>query len=711
MRKVHTSLSILALCITNAYAQTDSVDEQPESEVERINVVGQPSIFGATKSNIPLLETPRSLSIITSDEFLDRGALVLSNTVNYTAGVTGNAFGPATRSDSFSIRGLDAPQYQDNLQVQFGFFNNARADVYTLEQVEILKGPASVLYGQAAPGGIVSTISKVASANNLDKELVLNAGSHERYQASVDLGVDLSGNGNWTGRFVGIYRDSDTQVDFVNDDVIVLAPSITYQNDTTRITALFNYTDRKSDTNAQFLPLTATACQSNDITISDPNLCAAAPAQQVDSSVYVGDPSFNRFDSESTTISLFASHDFNDWLTFNGTVRYRDNEADYQQTWISFLGDGNPRLLPDGTAIVRSFFGGPAGSDQFAFDLRLNADFETGAFNHQLLAGVNYQDVDTFSNQAFVFVSPTAFNIFNPVYDGSDIPDPATLDAARFLSEDNTKASDVYLVDHITYGNLILNLGIRFSSVDSEDASSDQSDNETPISVGALYQTDFGLNPYISYSESFRATVGTDVITGTSLLPRKGEQVEVGLKYQPKNSTNVFIVSYFDLEEDNLVDFLANGSTQPGLSITADGFEVEALVNVGDFSFDFDYLHLNADEVAVDGTETPRPSEPSNTASLWASWEPKQGPVDGLRIGAGVRYVSSNESNGASLRIETDAVTVVDFLASYQFNENLVGSLNIRNLTDKEYFSTCLARGDCFPGEERTIVGTLSYSF
>ena len=720
MNRTHFALSVLALSISTSYAQ-DNTDEL-EKDIERVEVVGKPSIFGATKSDIPLLETPRSLSIITEDNFLDRGALALSNTVNYTAGVNGNAFGPATRSDSFSIRGLDAPIYQDNLQVQFDFFNNARADVYTLEQVEVLKGPASVLYGQAAPGGIVSTVSKVAGANKLDSELVLVAGNNDRYQGSLDIGVDLSGDGKWTARFVGLYRDSGTQVDFVDDDAIVFAPSITYQTDTTTITALINYTDRESDTNAQFLPLTATACQSDDVTISEPNVCAFAPTEQVDPSVYVGDPNFNRFDSESITVSLFANHQFNEIFSFDGTLRYRDNEADYQQTWITFQGDGNPRLFPDGTAGARSFFGGPAGSDQFAFDFRLNADFETGALQHQVLAGINYQDVNTFSDQAFVVVFPTAFNIFDPLYDGSDIPSDDELDNARFFTENNTKATDAYLIDHITFGNLIVNLGIRFSSVDSEDPGSEQSDNETPISLGALYKTDFGLNPYISYSESFRATVGTDVLTNTSLLPRTGEQFEVGLKYQPVNSASYITIAYFDLEEDNLVQFLATGSTQPGLSITADGFEIEAVFEVGDITFDFDFRHLDADEVAVDGSETPRPSEPDNTASLWTEWDPQEGPLADLRIGAGIRYVGSNESNGTAfleinnfaptpIRVETDAVTVFDFFAAYDFNDKLQGSLNIRNLTDKEYFSTCLARGDCFVGEERTIVGTLNYRF
>ena len=265
-----------------------AADADPKPGIDNILVVGKPSRFGATKSEIPILETPRSVAVITQEEFNARGALSLSNTLNYTAGVTGNAFGFATRGDFTSIRSLDAPEYQDNLQVLFGTYNNARADIYTLEQVEVLKGPASVLYGQAAPGGIVSTVSKVAGPDRLGKEVVFTAGNYDRYQGSVDMGFDLSGDGRFTARFVGIYRNSDTQVDYVNDDAIVIAPSLTFEDDRTSITALFNFTDRNSDASSQFLPLSVTGCGDNNVFISEPNVCAGTTGAEVDPTILCG---------------------------------------------------------------------------------------------------------------------------------------------------------------------------------------------------------------------------------------------------------------------------------------------------------------------------------------------------------------------------------------------------------------------------------------
>ncbi|MEM9530420.1 MAG: TonB-dependent siderophore receptor [Pseudomonadota bacterium] len=722
MRKWCTgaAAAVLSIGVLQADAQEQG-DVDAEEQLEEIVVIGRPNRFGATKSEIPILEVPRSVSVIPAEEFLERGALSLSNTLNYTAGVTGNAFGFATRGDFTAIRGLDAPEYQDNLQVLFGFYNNARADIYTLEQVEVLKGPASVLYGQAAPGGIVSTVSKIAGRNRLDKELVLTAGNFDRYQGSVDAGFDLSGDGRWTGRFVGIYRDAGTQLDFVADDALVLAPSITYDSGQSTFTVLLNYTDREADTAGQFLPLAASACGSSDVSISEPNVCAATSGQEVDPAVYVGDPNFNRYDTEAITLTLFGTHEFNNSWSFEGTARYRDNEADYDQTWVSFLGDGNPRLLPDGTAVARSWFSAPAGTTQFAFDARLRGSFATGSVNHELLAGLNYQDVDTFDETAFLYGLPTTFNIFNPVYDGSEVPPAAVFDAFRFRSDDETVATDIYLTDHMTIGDLVVSAGVRFSSVDSEDAFNDQEDDETPITFGALYKTDVGINPYVSYAESFRATVGTDVITGTSLKPRRGEQTEVGFKYQPPGSESYLTLAYFDLEEDNLVEFLAGGQTQPGLSIETEGFEIEGLLRWNSFAFDFDFRHLDAEDVDANGVGVTRPSLPENAGSLWVSWDPEGGALDRFRFGLGARYASENESNGVAFlaangfaptpnRVVTDGYTIFDALIGYRF-DGFDFALNIRNLADDEFYATCLSRGDCFPGEQRTVVGMLTKRF
>ena len=709
---VFFSLATASLHSPLLFSQTNNSSDATELEV--INVLGNALNFGATKSEISVEETPRSLSIISKETIKKRGALTVEDSLNNTAGVISNQFGFATRSDSTSIRGLPAPQYQDNLQTVFGFFNNTRADVYTLEQVEVLKGPASVLYGQAAPGGIVSLVSKVANPKYVDQdEVVLSIGNNNRFRVASDLGFNLSGDGTWTGRLVSVLQNSDTQVDFVEDDAFVFAPSVTYQNDKTTLTALFNYTKDEGDTASQFLPLAVTACGSSQVSVTGSNLCTGTSGQQVDNNLYVGEPDFNKFDSESTTLSLFATHQINDVFSFNGTARYRENDSDYQQTWVTFGAPGTPRVAADGTAFSRTFFDSISGTDQLAFDGRLLADFNTGVVSHQLALGLNYQKVNQTSNDGFFFTGPTTgFNLFNPVYDGSDTPtSEAAFDGVRFITDSETEAIDVYLTNHSTIGNLIVNSGIRFSSVNSEDGFNDQDDSENPITLGLLYKTNIGLNPYINYSESFLATVGTDVVSGTPLLPQEGEQLEVGFKYQPSDTKSFFTLSYFDIEQSNLVEFLAAGTTQSGDSAEISGVELEAHIQAGEFTVDLNVTHLDAENISSTGVSSTFESQPENTASLWVNWTPESGILKDFSFGSGVRYADSNESSAGSLRIVTDGYTVYDTNVIYSGFKNLDLSLNIRNLTNEEFFATCLARGDCFPGEERTIVAQAAYKF
>ncbi|MEE4205240.1 MAG: TonB-dependent siderophore receptor [Erythrobacter sp.] len=694
---------LAATCMASAaHAQDDASktgkdDEKTEESV--ILVTGEVSTFGATKSEIPILETSRSVSVITNEEWRERGALTLDDTLNYTAGVVGDTFGFSTRGDFPRVRGLNVPEYLDNIQVLFGFYNNARSDIFTLEQVEVLKGPASVLYGQGSPGGIINTVSKRARPDKTDAEVYVEYGTFDRAQVSADIGVDLSGDGTLTGRLVTIYRDAGTQVDFVNDDAFIVAPSITYDDGRTVMTLLANYTDRDSDTAHQFLPLAVSGCPSDEVTISAAAVCAGNITQEVDPSLYVGDPAFNRYDTESFSLTGFLEHRFNDVLGFEATARYRDNSADYRQVWVSFLGAGNPRVLPDGTAIARSWYDAPASSDQFAVDGRFRANFETGPIRHEVLAGINYQTVDTLLEAAFLS-RPTAFNLLAPVYDGSEIPTQADFDAARGRSVNEIDSIGYYINNQMEIGDLVLNAGVRFDDLETGNGTTSQEDSATSVSFGALYRTPIGLNPYVSYAESFQAVVGNDQVTNQPLLPQEGEQIEVGLKFQPPGTRTYVTLAYFGIEQSNLPNpaGLPNAPSQQEGVARIDGFELEAQTAIGDIYLDAAFSLLDTEDPA--GLRFP--SVPEVQGAAWASWRPSQGALAGFVLGGGVRYAEGNESRSGAVLVEPDGYTVFDGLVGYDFDRYSI-TLNARNLFDSEFYGTCLARGDCFPGEVRTI--------
>ncbi|MBV1915504.1 MAG: TonB-dependent siderophore receptor [Pseudomonadales bacterium] len=724
-----------------------AADNEPGNNVQvldPVTVTGQVSTFGATKSDVPIVETARSLAVIPSDQFTAQGALTLDDTLGYTTGVLGDTFGYSTRIDAVRVRGLKAVEYLDNIQVLFGFYNTTRTEVYTLEQVEVLKGPASVLYGAGAPGGIVNAISKQAGRNHLDKELVITAGTFNRKEVATDLGFDLSGDGSVTGRVVALFRNSDTQLDFVNDDSLVFAPSITFEDDTTRLTALFNYTKRESDTAHQFLPLTVTGCPNSGVTISNPAICATASDKEIDTSFYAGDPNFNRYDSESTSLTLFGEQILNDIFSVEGTARYRDSEVDYRQSLISTQG-GNPGTGPDllnpvrpeGQAVGRSWYDRPATSDQLSVDARLRANFDTGAVSHDVLVGLNYQTVNTEINGAsllypspaaaaaiFPVGLPTTFNVFSPSYDGSEIPSDATFDLVRVRTREDVDTKAIYISDQISYGNFIANAGVRYDDIKTSDGSTTQKDDSTSYSMGALYKTRIGLNPYISYTESFLPVFGSSAFipggsTGQPLIPEEGKQTEIGIKYQPPGTPAYVTVALYDLEQTNLPDPLAF----PGTPVTQDGeveikgLEIEGMMIVGDFQV---MANLSLMDTENQFGET-ADYIPEQQASVWGLWAPSDGNFANLRIGAGIRYTGETESNtmaylfpaplpGTRTKITMDAYTVADALIGYNFGA-IDLALNVRNLFNHSYFASCSVGGGCFGGEERTAVGTLTYSF
>lgn len=714
MKRAVLMLGAASLLVPSAMAQ-----ENPAGEVEQITVVGQVSSFGATKSDVPVVETARSLDIVTADEFIERGALTLDDTLNYTAGVVGDTFGYSTRGDFPAVRGLDVPEFLDNIQVLFGYYNNARSDVYTLEQVEVLKGPASVLYGQGSPGGIVNTISKHAGRNSLEREVVVEYGTHDRAQISADFGADISGDGTWTARFVGVLRQADTQVDYVEDNARVFAPSVTFDNERTRLTALLNHTDRQSDTAHQFLPLAISGCQSHDVSVSEPNVCAGAPSDEVDPGFYAGDPGFNAYDTESTSFTLIGEHRINDVFTVEATARVREADADYRQTWIAFLGAGTPRVAADGTAYGRSWYDAPATTEQTAFDARLRAQFSTGGLDHDVLAGINYQDVETLTEAAYLYALPTSFNVYSPDYAGSEIPDQASFDAARSSSLATVETRGFYIHDQIETGNFILNAGVRFDEIDSGNGTVVQADNATSFSFGALYRTEIGLNPYISYAESFEPVIGVDGVTGNALEPQQGEQIEVGFKYQPAGTRTYITGAYFEIEQTNLpnpADLPGAISQQEGVAEIS-GFELSAQTVIGAFELDGSVSVIETQD--PDGHEFS--SVPHQQASAWVTWAPEDFRLEDFRAGIGVRYAGDNESRGTAylaangyapteVVVETEGYTVVDARIGFAVRD-IALSLNARNLFDEAYYGTCLARGDCFPGEGRTVMMRAAFGF
>ncbi|GAA6138886.1 TonB-dependent siderophore receptor [Arenicella sp. 4NH20-0111] len=702
------SMSVVAL-LSASQLGTVNAQEKSSEDLEEITVVAKTSAYSVIKTDTPILETARSISIETEQDLLNMGALELADAYTYSAGVTGETFGFATRGDYVRVRGLDVPQYQDSLQSLFGNFNNTRPEVYTLEQVEILKGPASVLYGQGSPGGIVNVVSKLP-VNHEKNEIVASFGSHDYQQLGVDLGGAIDQAGHWLYRFVGLKRETDTQVDYISDDALVIAPSLTYApSEDTQITVLLNYQDSKADPGAQFLPVVGT-------------LLPAQNGQFIDSDFFAGEPGFNNYDGKTESITLLADHQINDVWGMQLTARHTEGERDYEQAWVSFSfsadrfvrnADGS---LYEGGSVPRSFYQSAATSEQDAIDLRFRASFDTGAVEHQLMMGAQLQDVTTDDDFTYLYgigydfttggpdatVGDTFWiNVFDPSYGA--VPPQSVFDANLVDGQEvNIKDLGLYINDQMTLGALHLNLGLRIDDTENRVGTSLQEDDATSIAAGLLYQFENGLSPYISYAESFEPIVGIDAVTGASFKPQEGEQVEAGIKYELPGSVGLITMAYFDIEQSNLLTSTPIGQTQIGGIDTVKGWELEAKFRFSEFSLEANISDLETETDA--GFQFP--SVPESQASAWLGYG--QYRETGFRAGLGARYVG--ESFGGADTIETPSYTLLDAMIGFKM-ENWMFQLNARNLADEEYQATCLIRGDCFQGERRTIVGTARYNF
>ncbi len=704
----HIRLALLSasLIITPNIGLADE-ENKPEEE-NTVYVTGKMTRYSATKSDTPIVETARSIAIETNQQIIDKGALTLDDTYTYTAGVFGETFGYATRGDWVRVRGLDVPQYQDSLQSLFGNYNNARPDIYTLEQVEILKGPASVLYGKGSPGGIVNVVSKTPQETQ-QTELVLQLGSFDRGQIAIDSTGKLTDDGNWLYRVIALSRTSDTQVNYVEDNATVIAPSITWRPSLeTEFTLLINDTSIDSDTAAQFLPIYGT-------------LLPAPNAQRVDNSVYAGDTDFNHYDTETTSYTLLAAHNLSQNWELEATARYTDGSADYQQAWTSFIGGDRWVYNSDGSLyeeglVPRSFYRSDATSEQSAFDFRLRGYLETGSVKHEVLIGTQYQAVETGSAGYYAWAvgfdpvsrQPDAtfgdnfwINLFNPTY--GNIP-PAALTDSLYAVNAVTSIDDIgiYISDKITVENWHIMLGVRYDETETKVAATQQKDDALSSSIGALYEFSNGLSPYISYAESFEPVIG-DNGNGEPLKPQQGEQVEVGIKYQPQSFPALFTLAYFDLEQSNLTDpsgLPGSFEQQRGVAEIS-GVEFEMLATLGDFDWE-----INLSEIEATSAEGFRiASLPETQASTWLTYRPES---NNFRAGFGARFMSERFDGIDTL--STPSVTLFDLMLGYQFSQFDL-AINARNLTDKKYFATCLARGDCFPGDQQNITARISYRF
>ena len=671
--------------------EVEVTGERVEDPTAPVSGYRADTALSATKTATAIEDTAQSISVITTDRIDDLGAETVQETLRYSAGVGAETFGLDSRGDWSRIRGFDPVIFLDGLQKTFGFYQSPRTEPFTLERIEILRGPASTLYGQGSAGGLINLVTK-RPLEEQRTHLEIQVGNHDRKQLNIDTSGPLTDDGSLLYRLVAVGRDSDTQVNFVEDNRTVLTPSLTWRpNDQLEWTLIGNFQEDRTGSTTQFLPIEGTLKPAPH----------GLPRIPID--VFISEPGFDQYQTRERSGTSLLAFAVNDDLTLRQNLRYSQTEVDYRTMYGQFP----PTLQPNGD-LPRVAYANKPELDALTMDNQAELLLGSGNIRHRVLAGVDYQHAVSQARSAFNG-NAGAINVYNPVYGGFTGFSPADFNEGP---ENTVSQLGVYLQDEVTIAERwVTTLGIRRDETENRtEGRADQEDDAVTGRAALLYNADNGLSPYISYSESFQPVIGTNVF-GESFKPLEGEQIEVGLKYQPPGSNSLYTAAIYDLRQKNV---RAPDPNNPQNQIQTGearsrGIELEALAEISP-SWDVIAAYTYTDTEVLEGVNEGNhlASVPEQTASLWSQHDLTIAGLPGLRAGAGVRYVGDNYGGVDTLK--TPGVTLFDAMLGYA-----VGRwdfrLNVNNIEDETYFTTCLTRGDCFVGTKRTVIGTVAVTF
>ncbi len=653
----------------------------------------------ATKTDTPIIETPQSISVVTADQMRNLNAQSLQDALGYTSGLASGAvaMNPAI-SDSFYLRGFQADSeygsyYRDGMRFMSSIYNG-KQEPYGLERVEVLKGPSSVLYGAAAPGGIINTVSKRPQATPL-REINAEVGRFDRKQLSADFSGSLNADNTLLYRLTALVRKSGTYIDHGQDDRVYIAPALTWRpTERTSLTLLSSY-QRMRNSDPGTLPVAGTL--------------QANPNGKISRGRYLGEPDHDTYDSITTTIGYLFEHAFSDQLKLRHGVRSYHSELDYKYFLMAGWADAAQRRLnrqarwfDDDTSI-------------FTTDTNLEYKLQTGIVEHTILGGVDYTKSKHASDRERG--SLAAIDVYNPVYGAAFNTVPwrqfrTNQERTGFYLQDQMKIADKWVV---LLGGRQDEVRLESLSLHSPADNTDEKERAFTARAGLVYLADNGVAPYFSYSESFEPTSGRDRLDAR-FKPTEGKQYEIGLRYQPPESNTLLTAAVYQLTRQNVLTPDPTDSTfsvQTG-EARSRGLELEAKTSIGqrvDVIAAYNYTDARITKSNIASEVGSRLSGiPYHVASVWLDYKLDGWGLPGLLVGGGVRYVAEKPGNAANSILAVPDYTLFDARVSYD-----VGSwryaMNAFNLADREYIPSVCLTGvtGCNYAAGRTINVSASY--
>lgn len=661
-----------------------------------------------TKTDTALVEAPRSISVATRQQMDDRNVQNIDDAVRYMPGIVASSYGSDTRADWLRVRGFEPTQFLDGLPLPKGVYANPKQETWNLDRLALLRGPASSVYGQTPPGGLLDMVSRRPSAES-SNEIEVQYGSDNHRQINFASTGKIDDEGQFLYGLSGVIRDSGTQIDHVDNKRYNIAPSLTWNIDEdTKFTLLTQFTRDDTGITSQFLPVQGTKIRS--------------PLGDISHHKNLGDPDWEYYDRTYYALGYAFEHRLNDVWQFKQNLRYTKSDLSFQ----TLTPGAYPFTQVDAEGNVgRSSTSVDEDISQFAVDNNFQADFATGDVLHTLLIGLDHQRTNT--NYTSIFGDGLTTNVNNPIY-GLPIVRPPRSDAF-YDYDQKTYQTGLYVQDQMALNQWRLTLGGREDWVhtgtkffNKGDATNTERDKNFSGNAAISYVFDNGVVPYLSYAESFQPTSNATASPTDSIKPTEGKQWELGIKYQPPGSNTLLTAAVYDLTQKNVSVTTINSDNVSITSQTGEvkvkGLELEAVSDVTDNLKVIAAYTLAKSEVQ-DGTFKGNRLQlmPNQQASLWTDYTWHTGVLDGFGVGGGVRYTGNTYGDQANTELgKADAYTVFDAAVHFdlgRLDNSLKGAslaLNATNLFDKDYISTCDSFY-CYYGDQRSVVASATYKW
>lgn len=658
----------------------------------------------ATKTDTPIVETPQSISVVTQDFIKAIGAKRIAETLGYVPGINNLAWGNDSRYDWLTIRGFTTFNFNhiDGVkQDSNGGFAVFKQDPYLFERVESIRGPASVLFGNASPGGIINAVSK-RPQDNAANEVGVELGDREYKTVYADMTGPLNDQLNY--RLIAKAKDGLMVAGTDRDRSLLIAPSLHWKiSGQTDLTVWGNYQRNHAGVVSQrSVPVNASLQQTN------PN----GPGKPQ----YLGIPSFDDFNQRQYAIAYDLEHRLDEQTRLQQIVRYANvNVKSYQQlrggTDFVTIDANNPDNPLNFRKYELNVWSEPDHTRQLAVDNRLEKRMKLGAVEHTVLAGVDYRRVTTDSN-----MSSYSTGIIQDAYQ----PDWRPIDVEKQAPSSSRKSTaqqlGLYLQDQIRFAQgWTATLGGRWDQVrinvnDHLDAAASTSSRQSALTgrAGLVYQAANGWAPYVSYATSFEPQLERDPLTKKLFKPETAQQYEMGIRYMPAGSNTQLSAALFDLRKQNMVKrdennlpFQIGEKQVRGLELEAKFSPIKAANVVLAYSLTPKAVVTRDTNLTVIGKQND--PVPRHQLSIWGDYRLS----NRLKLGLGARYIGSNKGLDESAPVKVPAYTLFDASLNYDYQQWQFG-LNVRNLTDVVQLIGCDA-GSCNEGQPRSITANVNY--